>query len=170
MIHPIRAMKAKLITVGLLLVGAATVGMPAFASTTATTTFNVTATVTATCTIAATAMTFATAYTGSTITAQSQITATCTNTTPYTIGLNAGTTTGATTTNRLLAGPSGATLPYQLYSDSGHTTVWGNATGSWVSGTGNGSAQAINVYGQILGAQLPAPGTYTDTVTATITY
>lgn len=170
MIHPIRAMKAKLVSVGLLLVGVATVGMPAFASTTATTNFTVTATVQATCTIAATAMTFATAYTGAAnINATSTVTATCTNTTPYTIGLNAGTTTGATTTNRLLAGPSGATLKYQLYSDSGYTTYWGNAT-NVVSGTGNGSAQALTVYGQILSGQLPAPGTYTDTVTATITY
>ncbi len=170
MIHPIRAMKAKLVSVGLLLVGVATVGMPAFATTTVSTTFTVTATVNATCTIAATAMNFATAYTGAaTIDATSTITATCTNTTAYKIGLDAGTTTGATTTNRLLAGAGGATLKYQLYQDSGYKNYWGNVT-NVESGTGNGSAQTLTVFGQILSGQYPAPGAYTDTVTASIIY
>ena len=41
---------------------------------------------------------------------------------------------------------------------------------NWVSGTGNGSAQAITVYGQIPAAQYVTPGSYTDTITVSVTY
>jgi spore coat protein U-like protein len=39
-----------------------------------------------------------------------------------------------------------------------------------VAGTGNGAAQAITVYGQAAAGQYVAPGSYADTITATITY
>jgi len=55
---------------------------------TATTTFQVTATVNATCLISATNLAFG-AYTGTQTDATSTVTVTCTNTTPYNIGLNA---------------------------------------------------------------------------------
>ena len=171
MIHPIRAMKAKLIPVGILVVGAAMVGMPAFAATsTAKTTFTVTATVNATCTIAATNLSFGT-YTGTAATGQSTVSVTCTNTTPYNVGLDQGTSTSATVTTRAMTGPSGATLNYALYQDSAHATNWGNTPGTdTVSGTGNGATQALTVYGRIASGQYPAPGAYTDTVTATVYY
>src|SRR5262249_17854431 len=53
----------------------------------------------------------------------------CTNSTPYTIGLDAGTGTGATVTTRKLTG-GGATVNYSLYSNSARTTVWGNTVGT----------------------------------------
>jgi spore coat protein U-like protein len=144
------------------------VSMPAMAST-QTTTFQVTATVVATCTISAAALPFGN-YTGSLASATSNITVTCTNTTPYTVGLNAGTSSGATVTNRSMTGPASALLGYKLFSDSGYTTNWGNTTGSWVSGTGSGAAQPLPVYGQIPAGEYVAPGAYSDTITATITY
>lgn len=101
------------------------------------------------------------------------VTATCTNTTPYNVGLNAGTASGATVTTRgmFVAGTPGVVLNYGLYSNSNHTTNWGMTVGTdTVAGTGNGAAQAITVYGQIPASQLVAPGSYTDTITATITY
>lgn len=167
----IRAVKAKLVTFGVLLVGAATVGMPAFAaSTTATATIAVTATVQATCTIAATALPFGT-YTGAAaVKVNATITTTCSKGTGYTIGLNGGTTTGGgTSTGRKMTGPGGATLNYQLFKDSGYATYWGNAK-SIVTGTGTGAAVSNLVYGEILPSQYPTAGAYTDTVTATITY
>ncbi len=146
------------------------IGAPAYASTTATTTFSVTATVNATCTISATNLAFGT-YTGTAVSQQSTVSVTCSNTTPYNVGLNAGTTTGATVTTRQMAGPSGATLSYALYSDTAHTVNWGNTVGTdTVTGTGNGAAQALTVYGLITAGQYPSPGSYTDTVTATVTY
>jgi len=97
----------------------------------------------------------------------STITATCTNGTTYTIGLDAGNFSRATTTTRRMTGPSAARLSYSLFSDSGRTTNWGNATGSWVSGTGTGAAQVLTVYGRIPANQTALIGSYTDTVTVT---
>lgn len=137
---------------------------------TATTTFAVTATVQATCLISATPMAFGT-YTGVVATSTSTISVTCTNTTPYNVGLNAGLATGATVTTRKMTGPASALLSYSLTSDSAHAVNWGQTIGTdTVTGTGNGSAQAITVYGQVGAAQYVAPGAYSDTITATVTY
>ena len=94
----------------------------------------------------------------------------CTNTTPYNIGLDAGTGTGATVAVRKMT--SGAnTVNYSLYSDSGRTTVWGNTIGTnTVAATGNGAAQSYTVYGRVTAQTTPAPATYTDTITVTVTY
>lgn len=136
---------------------------------TATTTFGVTATVQATCLISATTMAFGT-YTGVVANSTSTVSVTCTNTTPYNVGLDAGLATGATVTTRKMAGTGGALLNYALYSDSARTLNWGNSSGSWVAGTGNGSAQTLTVYGQVAAAQYLAPGSYSDTITATVNY
>src|ERR1035437_60638 len=136
----------------------------------ATTTFGVSATVLKDCIVSATAMSFGN-YTGAVNNVTSTVTVTCTNTTTYTIGLDKGTTTGGSASNpRLMAGPSGATLAYGLYQNGTWTTNWGNVTGSWVSGTGNGAAQPLTVYGQIAAGLYVTPGSYTDTITATVTY
>jgi spore coat protein U-like protein len=141
----------------------------AFAATT-TTTFAVTATVQSTCLVSATAMAFGT-YTGVAATTTSTVSVTCTNTTPYNVALNAGLATGATVSTRKMTGPLSALLSYALYSDSARSVNWGQTIGTdTVAGTGNGSAQAITVYGQIPAGQYVAPGAYTDTITATVTY
>jgi len=136
----------------------------------ATTTFSVTVTVAANCAISANNLAFGT-YAGSLISSTSIITATCTSGTTYNVGLNAGTATGATVTNRSMAGPASALLSYKLFSNSGYTANWGNTVGTdTVAGTGTGSAQSLTVYGQVPAGQLSTPGSYTDTITATITY
>jgi spore coat protein U-like protein len=137
---------------------------------TATTTFAVTATVQATCLVSATAMAFGT-YSGVTANSSSTVSVTCTNTTPYNVGLSAGLATGATVTTRKMTGPGAALLGYSLFSDSARTVNWGQTVGTdTLSGSGNGSAQALTVYGQLAAGQYLAPGAYTDTVTATVTY
>ena len=142
---------------------------PAVAAT-ATTTFQVTATIQATCVVSATPMAFGT-YTGVVATSTSTVSVTCTNTTPYNVGLDQGVSTGATVTTRKMTGPSGALLGYVLTSDSSHATNWGKTIGTdTVTGTGNGSAQALTVYGQVAAGQYLAPGAYADTITATVTY
>ena len=144
-------------------------GTSAIASTT-TTTFGVTATVQATCQISATPLAFGT-YSGVQIDATSTVTATCTNSTPYTIGLSAGLGQGASTTNRLMTGPSSEVLPYSAYRDTSRTLNWGVVPGTdTAAGTGNGSAQAITVYGRLAAGHFVAPGSYSDTLTATITF
>ena len=94
----------------------------------------------------------------------------CTNTTPYTIGLDAGTGTGATVATRKLTG-GGATINYSLYSDAARTSVWGTTIGSnTVASTGTGASQSFTVYGRIPAQTTPAPATYTETITVTVTY
>jgi len=137
---------------------------------TATTTFAVTATVAATCLISATPLGFG-SYTGVVDPATSTLTVTCTNTTPYNVGLSAGLATGATVTTRSMTGPASALLGYGLFSDAGHTTNWGVTIGTdTVTGTANGAAQPITVFGQIPAAEFVAPGAYADTITATVTF
>jgi len=143
----------------------------AFGSTT-TSTFQSQVTITASCTIlSTTTLDFGsngvlTANIDQTSTIQVQ----CTNTTPYNIGFNAGTATGATVTTRKMT--SGAnTVNYSLFSDSGRTTNWGNTVGTdTVASTGTGASQSFTVYGRVPAQSTPAPATYTDTITATVTY
>jgi spore coat protein U-like protein len=134
-----------------------------------TTHFTLTVVIQNACTISANPLSFGN-YTGALLDATTNLSVKCTNTAPYTVGLNAGTSTGATVTNRMMTGPGGALLNYSLYSNSSYTTNWGNSTGSWVSGSGTGAVQTLTVYGQIPANQKRISGTYTDTVTATITY
>lgn len=136
----------------------------------ATTTFGVSATVLKDCIVSAGALAFGN-YIGAVNNATSTVTVTCTNTTTYTVGLNPGLTTGATVTTRQMAiTPPAGGLAYALYTDSGHSNNWGNTSGSWVSGTGNGAAQNLTVYGQIAAGLYVTPGSYTDTITVTVTY
>jgi len=137
----------------------------------ATTTGNltVTATVASTCSVNSPTLAFGTYNPVSVSDSTIDISVTCTNTTPYTVGLDAGTGTGATVTTRKMV--NGANLlNYALYSDPGRTTNWGNTAGSWKSATGNGAAQLHTVYGRIPASQFVDPGSYSDTVVITVTY
>ncbi|SRR5579885_1218948 len=100
----------------------------------------------------------------------STITVTCTKNAPYNIGLDAGANGGGNVNNRAMN--NGANLvTYQLYSDSGRNTVWGNTIGTnTVASSGTGSAQAFTVYGQVPAQTTPPAGVYNDTVNVTVTY
>ena len=136
---------------------------------TATAAIAVSATVTAFCTISVAALGFGN-YTSAVNNATTTVTASCTSGTTYNLGLDAGLGTGATVAARKMS-LSTNLLTYSLYSDSGHSVVWGSSIGTnTVTGTGTGVAQVVTVYGQIPASQLVAPGNYADTVTATITY
>ena len=136
---------------------------------TTTASLTVTASVAATCLISATDMAFG-VYGGFVTNATSSISVTCTNTTPYNVGLDGGTAPGGHPQNRRMRGPGGS-LSYSLFRDSARTLIWGETIGTnTVNGTGTGSAQLLTVYGQIPAGQAIAPGGYLDTITATITY
>ncbi|HEY1962774.1 MAG TPA: spore coat U domain-containing protein [Rhizomicrobium sp.] len=139
---------------------------------TQTTTFQVTATVQKACLINSAAdLAFGSYFRRSASTATSDISVTCTNSTPFDVGLNAGTFPAATVTTRQMTGPSGASLAYNLYSDAGRTINWGNTIGvDAVHGTGNGAAQTMTVYGTVPVGQHPTPGGYVDTITVTLTF
>ncbi len=115
-------------------------------------------------------------YSSATVQTTGSIQFTCPSGTAYTIGLNAGTTPGATVTNRLLLRNSDqATLGYQLFNDASYTINWGNTAGTnWVSGNGTGNQQIATIYAQIPGGEaffLASNGNnFMDTVTATLSW
>jgi spore coat protein U-like protein len=149
-----------------------TSGGPAFATTTITSTFTVQLVITASCVInSASTLNFGSnGVLTATVNGTSTIAVQCTNTTPYNIGLDVGTSTGATVTTRKMTSGA-ATISYALYSDSLRTVNWGNTVGTdTLSKTGNGASQSWTVYGQVLAQSTPAAGTYTDTITVTVTY
>ena len=139
---------------------------------------SVDATVAASCSVANTTLTFGSVdplvLASTDADAQADISVTCSNTTSYNVGLDAGLTTGATVTTRQMdiSGTGTDKLNYSLYSDSARSVNWGNTVGTdTVVGTGSGSAIAHTVYGRIPSGQNNAPvGTYNDTVTITVTY
>lgn len=140
---------------------------------TTTTNLAVSANVMATCGVSTTGLAFGTydPTSGLALNQTATITTTCTNGTPYNIGLDAGTGTGATTAIRIMTDTTADQLPYGLFQDVGHTTNWGNTIGTdTVAGTGTGAAQATTVYGQIAAATPANTGSYTDTVLLTVSY
>ncbi len=103
-----------------------------------------------------------------------QISINCSKNTTFTVELNAG-QHASSGFNRNMA--NGANLlAYQLYTDSSHTTVWGDGTsGSGTlsgTGTGPGVAHAITetVYGEVPAQQSVPVGSYSDTITVTVAF
>lgn len=146
---------------------------------TATANLAVSLTVTASCTIGAGTLTFpstaGTSLTSTAVTGSTTFAVTCTNTSPYSIGMGQG--NNYSSGNRMAS--SGNYIPYGLYVNATLTYPWttgaSNSTCTTTNdcylGTGSGAAQTITVYGQVpTTATAPVPGTYSDTVTMTVTY
>ena len=92
----------------------------------------------------------------------------------YTIRLSTG--TGGSFTPRSMGGPS-VRLNYQVYTDSGYTQIWGDGT----SGTSTVSdgyllglvlpiTRTYPAYGRITAGTSAMVGSYTDTITMTVSY
>lgn len=142
---------------------------PAASGATATASFAISVAVPATCLITATALNFS-VYTGVVDVATSTLSLVCSNTTHYNVGLNAGQASGATVSTRGMSNGA-AVIAYALYSDTSRTLIWGQTVGiDTVTGTGNGSSQVLTVYGRVPAGQFVAPGNYSDTIIATVTY
>ncbi len=141
-------------------------------SSTANFSFTVSATVTTSCNVSASNLNFGSAGGLSTnVDATTTVTPQCTSGTPFNVGLNAGTGTGATVASRKMTSAGGGLISYILYINSSRTTVWGNTVGTDTqSGTGTGSNQALTVYGRVPPQTTPAPATYNDTIVVTVTY
>ncbi|CAN7338910.1 spore coat U domain-containing protein [Variovorax paradoxus] len=105
----------------------------------------------------------------------STINVTCTTPTSYTVALtpsnNSTTGIGSMAPTGGVPGNADA-VPYRLYRDAARSSPWGSVTNSnTVAGTGTGSAQALTVYGRVLGSNVNVrPDSYLDTVTVTVTY
>jgi spore coat protein U-like protein len=112
---------------------------------------------------------------GTNLDASQAITFKCTKGSIFDIGLG-GTVGSRTITNGT------DTLAYELYSNAGRTTAWGNtqdtntvdaddAADTTGNGIGSGStAQSKTVYGRIAAGQDKESGSYTGSVTITIYY
>lgn len=98
------------------------------------------------------------------------VTITCTMGTPASIGLDAG--ANAVAAQRRLTNGSAAYLNYQVYLDSGYSTVWGTDTSNQLdAGTAPSKApRAFPVYGRIPAAQDVPVGAFSDSIVATVNF
>ncbi|QPF75051.1 spore coat protein U domain-containing protein [Roseateles sp. DAIF2] len=140
------------------------------------TSFQVGATILVSCTVSGTALSFGGSVdpllASGPVDASAALAVVCTNTTPYTLALNAGVNAGggANFGARTLKHSNGsAALPYQLYLDAGRSKVWGDGANAY-SGTGTGNAQSVTIYGRLPSLAGAVPGNYSDTVTVTVSY
>jgi spore coat protein U-like protein len=131
----------------------------------------------ATCSASATTIAFGVYTPGAgALTGNGTVTVKCTKNSPFTVALNGGATAGGTVAQRLMA--SGVnTLQYNLFTTAAFGNVFGDGTGTskTESGTGAGVATgtAFTVYGQLpdnATNQTAVPGSYSDTITVTISY
>lgn len=85
---------------------------------------------------------------------------------PYNVLISGG--YSGSTANRKMASTSAAELTYNLFTSSDYTTVWDDTIG--VSGVGNGQSQWLPVYGRVPAQPVPLPGSYSDTLTVTVSW
>jgi spore coat protein U-like protein len=165
---------SKILTASL---AAAVLAAGAAQAATTTTTFAVTATVQSTCSATAATLAFPN-YTpgGGAQIGNTTISVKCTKNTPFTVALNAGSTTGDAFAQRLM-GSGANTLQYNLFTTAALTSVFGDGTGGTqtIAGTGLGvaAANSVQVFGQVPDSatnQAAVAGNYTDTITVTVTY
>ena len=141
-------------------------------SQTAQTTFLVTARVQAVCEVTSNDLNFGTynPKASSPHQVSSLVRATCTPGATYQVGLDAGTSSGATINQRKMVSGSN-TLNYQLYSDTQLSKIWGETIGTdTVTGVATGQAQDHTVFGSVPVAQVIPAGEYGDTITVRIYY
>lgn len=92
----------------------------------------------------------------------------------YTITLSAG-SSGTYAARTMASG--GNHLTYNLFTDTAHTTIWGDGSGGTGTVTDGYLLQVLfpvsrnySVYGRLSALQNVAPGTYADTIFVTVTY
>lgn len=137
-----------------------------------TATFEATLQILANCVVAANPLDFGTSQgvLASAVSASTTITVTCSNTTPYNLGLSAGSGAGSTTATRYMSGTgaSPSAVKFDLSQTSGGGN-WGNTPGTdTLAGIGTGTTQTVTVYGRVPPQATPMPDRYVSTVTATV--
>ena len=142
---------------------------------TATANLNVSATVTTNCTISTTALAFGSydpvvANAAANLDGTGIVTVACTKGAPTTVGLGLG--TNASGSVRRMTDGSSNYLTYELYQDSGRTTVWDNSGAGLLTPAVAPSKAARNftVYGRVTSNQDVPAGSYNDTVVATVNF
>jgi len=97
------------------------------------------------------------------------ITVTCTKGAGVTLALNPGSNPQGTT-RRMSQGT--AYLLYELYTDSSHSTIWGDLGNNpqTIPPAPNKNPRTFTVFGRVAQAQDATVGSYTDTVVATVVF
>ncbi|MGH8306660.1 MAG: Csu type fimbrial protein [Gammaproteobacteria bacterium] len=104
------------------------------------------------------------------VTGTNLITVTCTKKDTVTVDLSTG-GSGTYFPRALSYGPN--TLNYNFYTTASLTTIWGNGTGGTgdiVQSVKKNTATSFSVYGQITALQNVAPGSYSDSITVTVSF
>lgn len=145
---------------------------------TATSSFTVSASVVSSCTISATTLAFGNydpivTNVSTPLDVNGSVSITCTKGAATTIGLDAGqNAANAIGTTRAMATAGPDYLSYELFQDSGHSTLWGNSGASLftpaVAPTKN--VRTFTIYGRIPANQGSTIGSYTDTIVATVNF
>jgi spore coat protein U-like protein len=129
---------------------------------------------TATCTLSGSGVQFG-VFSGSQLAFTGTVTIKCTGSgsSNYTLALNAG-SSGSFSSRQMKNGAN--TLTYNLYTDSAHTHIWGDGTGGSTVSSGSivlspppSVTITTNVFGLLPAQATPAQGSYSDTITATLT-
>ena len=94
------------------------------------------------------------------------VTVACGSSTAYTISLSAGFGTFA---SRVMTNGT-SQLGYNLFTDSQRLTVWGDGTSGTATVSDTATGGSYPVYGLIPALQNVPAGTYSDTITVTVTY
>lgn len=157
-----------------LLAALATFGSNSHAASPQTANITVSAQISANCTISAGNMAFgaydpivANAAGGSDVTATADITTTCTTGSSPLINLSLGDNSPGAGLRRMASGSD--LLNYNLYTDSGHNTVWGDSS-NIAATTPDGTAQINTVYGLLPKGQNKPVGSYSDVVVASVSF
>lgn len=110
-------------------------------------------------------------FSGASVDSTGTVTVTCLVVNSYTIALSAG-GSGSYTPRTLVNG--GNILDYNLFVDAARSTIWGDGTGGTSISSGSIGILLLpndhTIYGRIPGGQNPAAGSYSDTITVTVTY
>ena len=155
---------------GALVLGAAA---PALAQT-ATANLSVTATVAKNCSITTTPVAFGSydpivANAASPLDGTGTVVVTCTKGSGTRIDLGLGGNASGST-RRMLGGTD--LLTYELYTDTGRSTVWGSGAGAGqtIAAAPNKNPRTFTVYGRVAAGQDVGAASYADTVVATINF
>ena len=141
---------------------------------TATANLTVSATVTKNCTVSTTALAFGSydpvvANASADLDGTGGVTVACTRGATASIALGAGSNASGST--RRMGDGSGNFLTYELFSDSGRSTVWNTAAGALsLTAAPSRAPRDFTVYGRIAGNQDVPAGSYGDTVVATVNF
>jgi spore coat protein U-like protein len=135
---------------------------------TTTDTFDVTATVVTSCSVVATNLAFGNYDSVLGTSNLSTVTSNCSLLTAYSLSLDFG---GAVDVNsRVMDGPNANSLSYQLYQDVTELVPWGTGGDALTGLFGTGLDVPLTVYGNIPATQNVEAGSYTDTITVTLTF